>query len=57
MHVLIATDGTLDPETAAHFAASLAGPGGAVTVVTVVEINRKTRLVGDANSASASSLR
>lgn len=40
MHVLIATDGTLDPETTAHFASSLAGPDGAVTVVTVVEINR-----------------
>lgn len=40
MHVLVATDGTLDPETTARFATALAGDGGTVTVVTVVEINR-----------------
>jgi nucleotide-binding universal stress UspA family protein len=40
MHVLVATDGTLDPEKAARFATSLAGDGGKVTVATVVEINR-----------------
>lgn len=40
MHVLIATDGTLDPGQAASFAASLVEADGKVTVVTVVEINR-----------------
>ena len=40
MNVLIATDGTLDPEQAAQFAVSLAGPDGTITVLTVVEINR-----------------
>jgi nucleotide-binding universal stress UspA family protein len=40
MHVLVATDGTLDPEQTALFATSLAGDDGTVTVLTVVEINR-----------------
>lgn len=40
MHVLIATDGTLDANRAAEFAVSLAGPDGSVTVLTMVEINR-----------------
>lgn len=40
MHVLIATDGTLDPDTTAPFATALAGEGGTITVTTVVEINR-----------------
>jgi nucleotide-binding universal stress UspA family protein len=40
MHVLVATDGTLDPDTTTSFATALAGPGGSITVVTVVEINR-----------------
>ncbi len=40
MHVLIATDGTLDPAKTAEFAKAIAGADGAVTVVTMVEINR-----------------
>lgn len=40
MKVLIATDGTLDAERAARFAAALAGPDGSVTVLTMIEINR-----------------
>lgn len=39
MKVLIATDGTLDPQDAARFAARLAGDDP-VTVLSVVEINR-----------------
>lgn len=40
MHVMIATDGTLDAARAADFATPLAGPDGTVTVLTMVEINR-----------------
>ena len=40
MHVVIATDGKLDVETASTFAASLSGPDGRVTVLTVVEVPR-----------------
>jgi len=40
MHVLIATDGSLDPVRAADFGSALAGPDGSVTVLTMVEINR-----------------
>lgn len=40
MHVLVATDGTLDPEETTQFATSLAGDSGSITVLTVVEINR-----------------
>ena len=40
MHVLIATDGTLDATKAADFASALAGADGSVTVLTMVEINR-----------------
>lgn len=40
MNVLIATDGTLDPDKAARFATALAGKDGSVTVLTMVEINR-----------------
>ncbi|MEA2023692.1 MAG: universal stress protein [Actinomycetota bacterium] len=40
MHVLIATDGKIDVETASSFAAGLAGPSGRVTVLTVVEVPR-----------------
>jgi len=40
MHVLIATDGSLDATKAADFASALAGTDGAVTVLTMVEINR-----------------
>lgn len=41
MHVLVATDGTLDVEKAALFATSLAGPEGSTTVLTVVRIPRR----------------
>lgn len=40
MDVLIATDGTLDPNQVVEFATALAGDGGTITVLTVVEINR-----------------
>jgi nucleotide-binding universal stress UspA family protein len=40
MKVLIATDGTLEADKAAAFAAALAGESGAVTVLTMIEINR-----------------
>ena len=41
MHVLVATDGTLDTDKAALFATSLAGSEGSTTVVTVVRIPRR----------------
>lgn len=41
MHVMIATDGSLDPTSAAHLAASLAGSDGEVTVYTAIEVPRK----------------
>ncbi len=40
MHVLIATDGTLDEAMATRFGSALAGPEGLVTVLTVIEVNR-----------------
>lgn len=40
MHVLIATDGTLDPGFVTPYATGLAGEDGQVTVITVVEVNR-----------------
>jgi len=40
MHVLVATDGTLDIDTTSKFAVSLAGPDGKITVLTVVEVPR-----------------
>ena len=40
MHVVIATDGKIDVETASTFAAGLSGPTGRVTVLTVVEVPR-----------------
>jgi nucleotide-binding universal stress UspA family protein len=40
MHVLVATDGSLDPEKAADFAARLAGPDGSTTVATIVRVPR-----------------
>lgn len=50
MHVLVATDGTLDPTRAAPFAARLAGPGGRVTVFTAVEVPRQ--ILSDLRAAS-----
>jgi nucleotide-binding universal stress UspA family protein len=40
VHVVIATDGKIDVEIASSFAASLSGPTGQVTVLTVVEVPR-----------------
>jgi len=40
MHVLIATDGSLDAGRAAQFASRLAGADGTITVLTMVELNR-----------------
>ena len=45
MHVLVATDGSLDIEEVTSFATRLAGDDGKVTVLTVVEIPR--RLLSD----------
>ncbi len=41
MHVLVATDGTLDIDKAALFATSLAGNEGSITVATIVRIPRR----------------
>ena len=40
MHVLVATDGKLDPQGAARYAQQLAGETGRITVLTVIEIPR-----------------
>ena len=40
MHVMVATDGTVDAKKAAAIAAKLAADGGQVTVFTVIEIPR-----------------
>lgn len=40
MHVMVATDGSLDPEAAAAVAAPLVSGGGTVTVFTAVEVPR-----------------
>jgi nucleotide-binding universal stress UspA family protein len=40
VHIVIATDGKLDVKIASNFAASLSGPSGRVTVLTVVEVPR-----------------
>jgi nucleotide-binding universal stress UspA family protein len=40
MHVLVATDGSLDPKKAAEFAASLAGADGSTTAATIVRVPR-----------------
>jgi len=40
MHVLIATDGTIDVTEAGKFGSALAGPDGRVTVLTIIEVNR-----------------
>lgn len=44
MHVLIATDGLLDSDTAAELAVRLAGDDGRITIFTAVEVPR--RLLG-----------
>ena len=40
MHVLVATDGSLDTQKAADFAVSLAGSDGSTTVATIVRVPR-----------------
>jgi nucleotide-binding universal stress UspA family protein len=40
VHVIVATDGNLDPQLIARFVGPLAGNGGSATVLTVVEIPR-----------------
>lgn len=40
MHVLVATDGSIEPEAVARFASALAGPDGATTVATIVRVPR-----------------
>jgi nucleotide-binding universal stress UspA family protein len=40
MHVLVATDGELDPASVTKFSAPLAGDSGTVTVLTVIEVPR-----------------
>jgi nucleotide-binding universal stress UspA family protein len=50
MHVMVATDGTLDPVNTAAIAARLAADGGRVTVYTVVEVPR--RLLEEMRDAS-----
>jgi nucleotide-binding universal stress UspA family protein len=40
MHVLVATDGQLDPATVARFTKPLTGDEGAVTVLTMIEVPR-----------------
>lgn len=41
MHVLVATDGTINIDLAAEFAFALAGDGGATTVATIIHIPRQ----------------
>jgi nucleotide-binding universal stress UspA family protein len=50
MHVLVATDGTLDTERTAVLAARLAGDAGRVTVFTAVEVPRQ--ILNDLRAAS-----
>jgi nucleotide-binding universal stress UspA family protein len=40
MHVLVATDGSIDTDRAATFASALAGPDGMTTVATIVRVPR-----------------
>ncbi len=58
MHILIATDGTLDVAKTADTAARLAGPDGKVTVYTVIEVprgllNEMRAAAGDSADAKA----
>lgn len=53
MHVMVATDGSLDPETTAGLAANLAGKDGQVTVFSAIEIPRQ--LLNDMRRAAADS--
>lgn len=40
MHVLVATDGSMDPQQVAAFASKLAGSDGSTTVATIVRVPR-----------------
>lgn len=51
MHVMVATDGSLDAAQTAALAARLAGAGGRVTVCTVVEVPRQ--ILSELRSAAA----
>ncbi len=51
MHVMIATDGSLDPERVTALASRLAADGGRVSVFTVVEVPR--RLLADMHAAAS----
>ena len=51
MHVMVATDGSLDAQHAATLAARVAGEDGRVTVLTVVEVPRQ--LLGELRRAAA----
>ena len=53
MHVMIATDGSLEATKSARMAACLAGDDGKVTVLTVIEVPRG--LLDDMRSAAADS--
>ena len=53
MHVMVATDGSLDPETTAELVANLAGKDGQVTVFSAVEVPRQ--LLHDMRTATADS--
>ena len=55
MHVMVATDGSLDAKKAAAFAANLTGDDGRVTVLTVVEVPRQ--MLDDMRRASADAIR
>jgi nucleotide-binding universal stress UspA family protein len=50
MHVMIATDGTLDPDHTTALASRLAADGGRVSLLTVVEVPR--RLLADMHAAA-----
>jgi nucleotide-binding universal stress UspA family protein len=51
MHVMVATDGSLDTDRAADLVARIAGDDGRVTVCTVVEVPRQ--LLGELRRAAA----
>jgi nucleotide-binding universal stress UspA family protein len=51
MHVMVATDGSLDPATTAELAGRLAGKDGQVTVFSAVEIPRQ--LLNDMRAAAS----
>ena len=54
MHVMVATDGSLDAKKTTELAAKLAADGGRVTVFTVVEVPRD--MLSEMSTASGSEL-